>query len=293
MSEPTPYCLIHLNPTPEKVFAWPARNADYQNRNIPISPAYCEISFLQEGSIREMRPEGEITFPQGSVRVLFCDRGNERRPGEAGAQEFIMSFCLNTPPKPLTVEEAADWINATHFAMLPECITNHAACEEIGNLIKACIKLHHSVDMVRSLHLRTHMYECLALLTEQAVLQARALLQQPVHTHSPFTVAARLYMDQNLTRRPSVKEIADYVGVCYDYLNRVFRKDMNMTMLEYANRTRIHAVEKYITVYGMTMEQAGELVGITDVKYLSRLFHRYTGTSATVYRRIYQTKQER
>ena len=142
--------------------------------------------------------------------------------------------------------------------------------------------------MVRSLKLRTILYEVLAILTEQAVLQARDLLQNTSRSISPYTEKAREYLDENLSRKVPVTEVADYVGISYDHMNRVFRQDMDMTLLEYANRARIRLVEQYITGDGLTLEEAGDKVGIHDVKYLRRLFRRYTGMTIMEYRRVCQ-----
>ena len=65
---------------------------------------------------------------------------------------------------------------------------------------------------------------------------------------------------------------------------------MDMSIVEYWNRSRIHKVEQLITVGGMTLIEAGDAVGIGDVKYLSRLFHRYTGMTAQEFRHIYHSR---
>jgi len=61
-----------------------------------------------------------------------------------------------------------------------------------------------------------------------------------------------------------------------------------MPLLEYINRCRIHAAERYIAEGELTLREIGEKVGIRDEKYLSRLFRRYIGVSPAEYRRIHK-----
>ena len=251
-----------------------------------------EIIFLQEGSVSEQRGGKEVTYREGAVYTQLLNRSFEQYSADPVVQDFCMAFNLGEAPRPMYEEAVANWVNTVHYAILPEYITDHAACERIGNLLKTGNKLIIYKDMIRSLKLRTIMYECFSILTEQAVLQAQERLQRISRMQSHYTKKAKEYLDGNLHRRVQVSEVADYVGISYDHLNRVFRQDLNMTMLEYLNRAKVRRVEQYITEDGLTMEQAGERVGIQDTKYLSRQFHRYTGISAAEYRRIYRERKE-
>ena len=47
-----------------------------------------------------------------------------------------------------------------------------------------------------------------------------------------------------------------------------------------------------MTIQGMTLEKAGQAVGLPDTKYLSKLFHHCTGMSVREYRRIYSERNE-
>ena len=91
-----------------------------------------------------------------------------------------------------------------------------------------------------------------------------------------------------LQERIRVEDIADHVGISYHYLKILFLRDMGMTLLDHINRSKIHRVEYCITEGGMTLEEAGETVGLYSAKYLSHLFHRCTGMTVREYRRIYR-----
>jgi len=289
--KPSVYYLIRLNPIPRDVKARQNRKEHYRWQHKSRSDNLCEISYLYEGSLSEIRQNREITFPQGSVYTNLFTRDHEKYTNCPVMHEFYLLFKLSEPPRLLTEDEVANWSNKVHYAILPECITDTAACEHIGGLLKTAANTVRTGMMVRSLKLRSIMYECLAILTEQAILQAREHLQRTVRNTRPFTKKAIQYIEQHLAEKLQVSQIAEHAGVSYTYLNRVFHQDTGMSMLEFANRRRIREVEKYITDDGMTMEQAGDKVGISDIKYLSRLFHRYVGVSAAEYRHLYHARK--
>lgn len=292
MANEPAYYLIRLDPPPKSIRAVRTRQEHYRRKHRLLYPRCVEISFLQEGSFTERRPDREIFREAGSIGTFVSSYPFERHSADPVVQELALHFTLAEAPRPLTAEAAAAWTNTIHCAVLPDRVSDAGARERLGGLLQAAVHPAGSSEMVRSLKLRTILYEVLAILTEQAVLQARALLQNTSRSISPYTEKAREYLDENLSRKVPVTEVADYVGISYDHMNRVFRQDMDMTLLEYANRARIRLVEQYITGDGLTLEEAGDKVGIHDVKYLSRLFHRYVGVSAAEYRRSYRDRQQ-
>jgi len=285
---PAPYQLIHLKPPPSRLSARQITKKNYRWTYDDRRPQLCEIIFLQEGSVSELREGREITWAQGSVRAVSFNHLREVFSRDPVICEQSLEFILAELPVPMTAEEVAVWQNAIHYAILPECVTDPEACKRIGVLIRAALKLVRSASwdpgaMAHSMRLRSIMYECLAILTEQAVRQARA--QLTAKKESPYTEKAREYILSHLRDLSAVEEITKFVGVSYGHLNRVFQADMNMTLLEYANRCRIRAAERYIAEENLPLREVGEQVGICDEKYLSRLFRRYIGVSPAEYRR--------
>ncbi len=288
------YYLIRLDPPPRSIGVIQNRKDNYRwqydSRDDHWSHR-CEISFLQEGSVRVNRPGSTVIHEEGSVRTVVIDAPREEVCITPVAQEFYTRFFLAEPPRPISEEEVAEWKNTVHEAILPAYTANLAVCEQIGTLLKTMAALRDGPELARSLKVRACLYECFAVLTEYAVTTAQANLQHLHRELSPHTQKACRFLEDNLARTPTVLAVADHVGISYDYLKKVFQKDMGMTMTEYANRARIRRVEQLITVENLTMEAAGCAVGIDNPKYLSRLFRRYVGVSAAEYRRIYRERR--
>ena len=289
-----PYYLVRLNPTPSNVVARSNRKDNYRwEYQSSRFSTRCEITFLQEGSLSETREDGEHTYGQGTVMTFVEDRFFSMYSKDPVYMEYFLSFLAALPPEPMTEEQVAGWTSTANEAILPEHVTDPAVCRQVAAIIKSVIGVAESERIARGLKMRTAMYDCLTLLTEYAVLQARQRLEHREKLRSRCTLKAMDYVREHLAEKLTVEEVAAAAGVKYGLLKKKFRQEMNMSLVEYINQARIRQVEKLITVQGMKLEEAGSLVGISDPDYLSRLFRQCTGITVREYRRAYAERQER
>ena len=61
-----------------------------------------------------------------------------------------------------------------------------------------------------------------------------------------------------------------------------------MTLVEYIHRSKLQQVVHLLIDAELTLAEAAESVGIASTKYLSRLFRRYMGMSATEYKKMHR-----
>ncbi len=87
-------------------------------------------------------------------------------------------------------------------------------------------------------------------------------------------------------------EAMDEMGFSRGYLRRVFLKETNETPLKWLNRLRIEYAKQNFRQYpGLyTVREIGEMAGISDPYYFSRLFKRIEGISPQAY--IDRVKEE-
>lgn len=72
----------------------------------------------------------------------------------------------------------------------------------------------------------------------------------------------------------------------YDYLRKLFKKEMGITPLEYMTSLRMKKAEVMLTtMWGSdySIAEIGELCGFDDALYFSRVFKKYFGCSPTVF----------
>ncbi len=107
--------------------------------------------------------------------------------------------------------------------------------------------------------------------------------QLPPHTGALVkqTIA---YFHQHHTRPFPRWELAGALGVSEDYLSRIFRQEMGISPWQYLNRYRILRAKALLSRSGADVKIVARQVGFTDPAYFSRVFHKITGTSPTVYR---------
>ena len=91
------------------------------------------------------------------------------------------------------------------------------------------------------------------------------------------------YIEQNLSERLTVKEIAAHVNVSQSYLSVLFKRHRKYTLIEYINRVRLEHCKELIREGKYSITQIAELVGYSSVQYLSRQFKSVVGISPSEY----------
>ncbi len=292
MAEQAAYLLLQLEPSLRFLHTFTNRSENYTWKYEGRRPLKCEIQFLQEGTLLETIGSSTRTYRQGTVRCFVDNVPRECMAEDGILHEFYLSFWLPVPPIPITEEAVAQWTVTTYQAILPDEVTDPVICRRIAALLMPTVGLHVSDGAGRELQLRACLYECLAILTQYAVDRAKTRQQLLQKQRSSYTIRACAYIEQHLHEKIRMEDIAAFSGVSYNYLKNLFPRDMGTSLLEYINRSKIRLVERYITVDGMTLEQACQAIGLQEPKYLSRLFRKCTGMSVREYRRIYAEHTE-
>lgn len=287
MGRPDTYYYMKLDPPPSFVCI---RNYSHTAGTIwqaeDCNPHKAHINGLNAGAIREFWENGfEQILDAGSV---YVDVGGAPMQQEvlSSAHEVSMQIFTEHPPVPLSAHEVADRLLTTHEVLLPGRVTDPDIAKKVTGMIRAADLNAPPGDELRSLKLRTSMYEILLTLTRCAIDQARRELHQNEKKWSRSTTMAVLYIKEHLPEKFSVESVATAAKDNYNHLKTVFRREVGMTMVEYINYLRIQRVKEMIFQENCTAEIAGDAVGIHDVKYLRRLFRRYTGMTILEYRQI-------
>lgn len=93
------------------------------------------------------------------------------------------------------------------------------------------------------------------------------------------------YIDEHITEKLSVGEIADAAEISYGHLTRVIKKASGLSIVELINKMKLDEVQKLLKNTDLTLTEAGKLVGIDDGKYLSRMFKKYYGITYSDFKR--------
>ena len=79
--------------------------------------------------------------------------------------------------------------------------------------------------------------------------------------------------------------IASQLGVAEDYLSRIFKKELGISLWNYVNEFRLFTARNLLVKTGMTVSEVSRECGIADAAYFSRLYSSFYGHSPLAERR--------
>lgn len=278
------FYLLTLDRPPEIIHAHRYQTAQYEMR-LPCLPGCCEITYIERGGIQR---EDGIVYEEGSIAVLWRNRERHLRSDATLHCHDTLAFHTGSEPAPITMEEVARWKPVDNCVILPEQLPPGKRSEEPQRIIRKIISACASVDHGHFLVLRAELYRLFALLTEASVSAAAASDSRAALQNRLYCRLAAEYLTEHLSEKSSAADVAAYTGVSYGYLSRIFRTCMGMTLVEYSNCAKVQRVRELIASRDISLTDAGLAVGIDDVKYLSRLFKKYSGITSAEYRELHR-----
>nr|WP_145402314.1 response regulator [Paenibacillus xylanexedens] len=94
------------------------------------------------------------------------------------------------------------------------------------------------------------------------------------------------YIKRHYTENISLQMVADYVGLSQGYLSNLFRKELQITYIDYVNRYRIERAKELLAQSQMRSSDVPALVGFSpEYTYFSKVFKKITGLNPNEYRR--------
>ena len=95
---------------------------------------------------------------------------------------------------------------------------------------------------------------------------------------------AILFLNKNYARPLTRESLASQLGIAEDYLSRIFKKEMGLTLWNYLTLLRLDFARREILLTGDSVAAIALRSGFTDPAYFDRLFKKQYGTSPTTLR---------
>ena len=95
------------------------------------------------------------------------------------------------------------------------------------------------------------------------------------------------YIHQNLTEPFTVSELAQNVSLNPQYMMRLFKKETNMSVLEYVTEQRILRAKELLLSTDSSIENIAVQLGYYNYTYFMKVFKRNMGMSPGQYRKQY------
>ncbi len=111
------------------------------------------------------------------------------------------------------------------------------------------------------------------------------LCEEPVELNPSleYVRKAMVYIQENISKKLSLSEIADNVGLSKYYFLRRFRECTGMTVVEYVNTLRCEYAMELLSGGQHSIKQVAVACGFENFSYFSGLFKKYTGVLPSEY----------
>ena len=116
---------------------------------------------------------------------------------------------------------------------------------------------------------------------------------QKYSVQNMYVLSALQYIEQNYADKIEVGDIADQLHISSRYLNKLFQKHTNMTLLNYINVFRMNQAFLLMTDPQLTLTEIASRVGMNDSQHFSKLFKSVIGSSPSLFRKTLSNEEQR
>lgn len=95
------------------------------------------------------------------------------------------------------------------------------------------------------------------------------------------------YIYLNATNKLTVTSVAEFCGLSPDYISRLFKKEVGMTMTEYIQLQKIEVAKHFLEFSKMSITEIATLLEFCNPAYFSNTFKKTTGVSPLDYRKTF------
>lgn len=249
--------------------------------------AWCEIGFVQQGRIREYRGDREWCHEAGCIYTFATPAPLRHYSEDADHVEVILQMRIQEW-QPVTREEILLWDPKPGEFLLKNQISDPALCRTLEPMIKQAVEIYNSHSPIREQQTISVILDILTRISAHVIHEVTVGNSGPSPRDSEYCRRACAYIRSHLAKKLTAEDIARHTGISYSRLSHVFHRTMGMTLVEYNNREKIRRVQELLVDDRLTPEEAGNAVGVEDVKYLRRIFRKYAGLTITQYLKLHE-----
>ncbi len=143
-------------------------------------------------------------------------------------------------------------------------------------------QLHDLIDEIIRLHtLQPNATLELSGLALQALAAFAAATNTISREMSLHVYKAQEYIYEHLHEPISQKQIAEYLSLTPEYLCTIFKQTLGKTPIRFVNTVKLNKILSVMKQENLKLQEAAELFGYNDANYVSRLFKKYYGKTAS------------
>lgn len=151
-------------------------------------------------------------------------------------------------------------------------------CEHLHPLFEEIYKKTHE-----ELPVETIMEDCCGLFVK-FLMRLQYKMEKPAD-NSEEAQAVKNFIEHNIHRELTMKEIANSIFRSPDYVNKLFKHYYGTTPYAYYNELRISNAEALLLHTTLSIKEIAERLGYKSAHYFSKQFHHIKGVTASDFRR--------
>lgn len=270
----------------------------------PSQFAKANLIYLQEiGSLTATSPHTSSRSNLSSFLFFIVKSGSGELAYEGKKHKLTAGDCVFIDCEPLYAHQTSDklwnlvWVHFNGQQMrgiYDKYKDRGGGCvfhpESIEQFSECLIKLYDSAssdNYLRDMYINEALAKLLSL-----------IMQESWHPENrkkigkaEIAVLVRKYLDEHYAEKITLEDLSKKFYVNKYYLTRIFRIRYDITIIGYLSKLRIDRAKQLLRFTGLSISEIGNLVGIADSNYLSRLFIRIEGLSPSAYREAWEGKQ--
>ncbi len=98
------------------------------------------------------------------------------------------------------------------------------------------------------------------------------------------------YMNDNITQKITLKDISKNIGYSIPHFSRIFKKNMECSVIEYLIRLKILKAKELISTGDMLIKDISEYLAFDSIQYFSYQFKKLTGVSPSQYKTLIKVR---
>jgi AraC-like DNA-binding protein len=108
---------------------------------------------------------------------------------------------------------------------------------------------------------------------------------RPTRSEPTYAQRARAYIREHFAGINRMRDVADHVGISYDYLRHVFKRECGMGLNEFLAKVRIERAKSLLMHSRLPIKTIASQCGFETDRYFSTCFRRAVGTPPGRFRR--------
>ena len=121
-------------------------------------------------------------------------------------------------------------------------------------------------------------------------IEGMAQGEEPSGDLPDAVIKGKRFIERNFTKKLSLKQIAGQTHVSPIYFERIFKKFIGYTPIEYLTLLKIKWAKEHIRNTQETMTAIADHIGFDSIHYFSRVFKKIEGHAPTQYQKIVRSK---